>query len=130
MNDRPPITLTSSDYERLTQMLMSNKYRNLPGMEELQDELDRANVVEPEELPNDVITVNSTARFIDEASNEQFEITLVYPDKADGATKVSVLAPVGSALLGLSVGQSIPWQVPGRQKLLLKVLDVKKPDYE
>lgn len=130
MNDRPPITLTSSDYERLTQMLMSNKYRNLPGIDELQDELDRANVVEPEELPNDVITVNSTARFIDEASNEQFEITLVYPDKADGATKISVLAPVGSALLGLSVGQSIPWQVPGRQKLFLKVLDVKKPATE
>ncbi len=125
MNDRPPITLTSSDYERLTQMLMSNKYRHLAGIDELQDELDRANVVEPEELPNDVITINSTARFVDEASNEQFEITLVYPDKADGATKISVLAPVGSALLGLSVGQSIPWQVPGRQKLLLKVLDVK-----
>lgn len=126
MNDRPPITLTSSDYERLTQMLMSNKYRNLPGMEELQDELDRANVVEPDELPNDVITVNSTARFTDEATNEQFEITLVYPDKADGAGRISVLAPVGSALLGLSVGQSIPWQVPGRQKLQLKVLEVKK----
>lgn len=125
MNDRPPITLSSSDYERLTQMLMSNKYRNLPGIDELQDELDRANVVEPEELPDDVITINSTARFIDEASNEQFEITLVYPDKADGADRISVLAPVGSALLGLSVGQSIPWQVPGRQKLLLKVLDVK-----
>ena len=130
MNDRPPITLTSCDYERLTQMLMSNKYRTLPGIDELQDELDRANVVEPEELPNDVITINSTARFIDETSNEQFEITLVYPDKADGATKISVLAPVGSALLGMSVGQSIPWQVPGRQKLLLKVLDVKKPDNE
>ena len=130
MNDRPPITLSSSDYERLTQMLMSNKYRNLQGIDELQDELDRANVVEPGELPNDVITVNSTARFIDETSNEQFEITLVYPDKADGATKISVLAPVGSALLGLSVGQSIPWHVPGRQKLLLKVLDVKKPDIE
>lgn len=130
MNDRPPITLSSSDYERLTQMLMSNKYRHLPGIDELQDELDRANVVEPGELPNDVITVNSSARFIDETSNEQFEITLVYPDKADGATKISVLAPVGSALLGLSVGQSIPWQVPGRQKLLLKVLDVKKPDLE
>lgn len=130
MNDRPPITLTSCDYERLTQMLMLNKYRTLPGIDELQDELDRANVVEPEELPNDVITINSTARFIDEASNEQFEITLVYPDKADGATKISVLAPVGSALLGMSVGQSIPWQVPGRQKLFLKVLDVKKPDNE
>lgn len=130
MNDRPPITLTSCDYERLTQMLMLNKYRTLPGIDELQDELDRANVVEPEELPNDVITINSTARFIDETSNEQFEITLVYPDKADGATKISVLAPVGSALLGMSVGQSIPWQVPGRQKLLLKVLDVKKPDNE
>lgn len=128
MNDRPPITLTSSDYERLTQMLMSNKYRHLPGIDELQDELDRANVVEPEELPDDVITINSTARFIDEASNEQFEITLVYPDKADGASRISVLAPVGSALLGLSAGQSILWQVPGRQKLLLKVLDVKPSD--
>ena len=130
MNDRPPITLTSCDYERLTQMPMLNKHRTLPGIDELQDELDRANVVEPEELPNDVITINSTARFLDETSNEQFEITLVYPDKADGATKISVLAPVGSALLGMSVGQSIPWQVPGRQKLLLKVLDVKKPDNE
>lgn len=128
MNDRPPITLSSADYERLTQMLMSNKYRHLPGMDELQDELDRAYVVEPDELPNDVITVNSTAQFVDEATGEQFEITLVYPDKADGTGKISVLAPVGSALLGLSVGQSIPWQVPGRKKLLLKVLDVKKPD--
>ena len=130
MNDRPPITLTSCDYERLTQMLMLNKYRTLPGIDELQDELDRANVVEPEELPNDVITINSTARFLDETSNEQFEITLVYPDKADGATKISVLAPVGSALLGMSVGQSIPWQVPGRQKLLLKVLDVKNERWQ
>ena len=125
MNDRPPITLTSSDYERLTQMLMSNKYRHLAGIEELQDELDRANVVEPDELPDDVITINSTARFVDEATNEPFEITLVYPDKADGEGKISVLAPVGSALLGLSVGQSIPWQVPGRKKLFLKVLEVK-----
>ena len=127
MNERPPITVTTHDYERLEQMLRNAKYRNIPGMADLQRELDRANVVEPEEFPEDVITINSTARFIDDCTNDQYEITLVYPDKADGVSKISVLAPVGSALLGLSAGQSIPWQVPGRQKLQLRVLDVKAP---
>ncbi len=127
MSERPPITVTTHDYERLEQMLRNVKYRNIPGIADLQNELDRANVVEPEELPEDVITINSTACFIDDCTNDQYEITLVYPDKADGVSKISVLAPVGSALLGMSVGQSIPWQVPGRQKLQLRVLDVKAP---
>ena len=127
MSERPPITVTSCDYERLEQMLRNVKYRNIPGIADLQNELDRANVVEPEELPEDVITINSTARFVDDCTNDQYEITLVYPDKADGVSKISVLAPVGSALLGMAVGQSIPWQVPGRQKLQLRVLDVKTP---
>ncbi len=127
MSERPPITVTTRDYERLEQMLRMSKYRNIAGIGALQDELDRANVVEPEELPDDVITLNSTACFIDDGTGDQYEITLVYPDKADGVSHISVLAPVGSALLGLAVGQSIPWQVPGRQKLQLRVLDVKKP---
>ena len=109
-------------------MLRNPRYKNIPGIESLQDELDRANVVEPDELPENVIAINSTARFVDDCTSDQYEVTLVYPDKADGVSNISVLAPVGSALLGMSVGQSIPWQVPGRQKLHLRVLDVKSPD--
>ena len=51
MNKRPPITVTTHDYERLEQMLRNPRYKNIPGIESLQDELDRANVVEPDELP-------------------------------------------------------------------------------
>ena len=116
MNERPPITVTTNDYERLEQMLRNPRYKNIPGIESLQDELDRANVVEPDELPENVIAINSMARFVDDCTSDQYEVTLVYPDKADGVSNISVLAPVGSALLGMSVGQSIPWQVPGRQK--------------
>ena len=128
MNERPPITVTTHDYERLEQMLRNPRYKNIPGIESLQDELDRANVVEPDELPENVIAINSMARFVDDCTSDQYEVTLVYPDKADGVSNISVLAPVGSALLGMSVGQSIPWQVPGRPKLHLRVLDVKSPD--
>jgi regulator of nucleoside diphosphate kinase len=62
---------------------------------------------------------------VDEMSGKEFELTLVYPDDAHithGA--VSVLAPVGSALLGLSVGQSIEWPLPGGRKMNLRVLEV------
>lgn len=124
MSDKPPIIVTISDYERLEQLLAMPKYRNLPGADALRNELDRATIVESADIPPDVITMNSTVRFIDDTTKDQYEMTLVYPDATDGANKVSIMAPVGSALLGMSVGQSIPWQVPGRQKLQLRVLEI------
>ncbi len=127
MNERPSITVTTSDYERLEQMLRNPRYRNIPSIEGLRDKLDCANVVEPEELPDNVIAIDFTACFIDDCTNDRYEITLVYPGKADGVLKIFVFAPVGSALLGLSVGQLILWQVPGRQKLHLRVLDITSP---
>src|SRR3546814_1357891 len=77
-------------------------------------------------MPGDVISTNSTARFLDENSGEERELTLVYPRDATGEPgRVSILAPVGSALLGLRVGQSIDWPMSGNRHINLRVLSIK-----
>ena len=120
----PPITMSSLDQARLERLLESDAYRQLPGIDALLSEIDRATVVKPVEVPADVVTRNSTIRFVDDANGAEFEFTLVYPADAGKPDTISVLAPVGSALLGLSVGQSIAWQVPGGRELDLRVLEV------
>jgi regulator of nucleoside diphosphate kinase len=88
--------------------------KSFPGKAELEAELDRADVVEPQEIPPTVVTMNSTVKFRVHSSQEEFQLTLVYPKDVDqsGGT-ISVLAPVGSALLGLSQGDEIEWPMPG-----------------
>ncbi|MBS0590628.1 MAG: nucleoside diphosphate kinase regulator [Proteobacteria bacterium] len=129
MTSAPAIIVSSLDLDRLNDLLDSGKYAGLPGIDALRMELDRAKVVEPVEIPPDVVTMNSIVRCLDEASNASYELVLVYPHAAGGAGAVSVLAPVGSALLGLSVGQSIAWPIPGGRTLNLKVLEiVRQPE--
>ena len=124
MNNKPPITMSSLDEARLERLLESDAYRQLPGVDALLSEMERANVVRPVDMPPDVVTMNSTIRFVDDSNGAEFEYTLVYPADAGKPDTISVLAPVGSALLGLSVGQSIAWQVPGGRELDLRVLAV------
>ena len=88
----------------------------------LQDELERATVVPAEGVPPGVVTMNSRVRYFDEHSGVCREIELVYPENADITdAKVSVLAPVGTALLGLEVGQSIDWPFPSGETRRLRV---------
>ena len=124
MDTMPPITMSSLDHQRLERLLESEAVQRLPGIDALMAEIDRANVVRPQEMPPDVVTMNSTIRFRDDSNGQEFELTLVYPADAGQPDTISVLAPVGSALLGLSVGQSIAWQVPGGRELDLRVLAV------
>lgn len=123
MNE-PSITVTERDLERLHKLLETESNRALPGIDMLVNELDRATVVKSEEIDPDVVTMNSTVRFVDEGSNRAYELKLVYPRQAGEVGAVSVLAPVGSALLGLSVGKKIRWQVPGGRDLRLRVVAV------
>lgn len=123
MNE-PPITVTERDLERLQKLLETESNRALPGIDMLLNELNRATVVESEEIDPEVVTMNSTVRFVEEGSNKAYELKLVYPRQAGEAGAVSVLAPVGSALLGLSVGQKIRWQVPGGRDVRLRVVAV------
>ncbi|KFN43362.1 nucleoside diphosphate kinase regulator [Arenimonas oryziterrae] len=122
----PPITLSSFDVLRLEKLLQSPALRRTPSALALVEELDRARVLAPENMPGDVVTMNSTVLCIDEISGEQHELTLVFPPDADVLTrKVSVLAPVGSALLGLAIGQVIDWQAPGGRPLRVRVTGIR-----
>ena len=87
-------------------------------LDALQTELDRAVLVEPVEIPPDVITMNSTVSLIDIGSSEEEVFTLVFPTDGDAdAGKISVMAPLGTAMLGYRVGDVFEWDVPmGRKR--------------
>ncbi|OLQ90194.1 nucleoside diphosphate kinase regulator [Vibrio panuliri] len=112
MNIKPEITLSSLDVDRIYDLIESLP-RNAASTDQLEAELERGVIVAPEQLPPNVVTMNSRVRFIIEATQKQFEMTLVYPKDMDtNGGKVSILAPIGSALLGLSVGDTIQWPKP------------------
>ncbi|HUX31096.1 MAG TPA: nucleoside diphosphate kinase regulator [Thiobacillus sp.] len=124
MEKRPGIILTSLDLDRLETILDTLPEETFPGKKELLAELDRAEVVEPEDVPSDVVTMNSKVRFVLE-SGEEFCLTLVYPQDIDGsADRISILAPVGSALLGLSAGEQIEWPKPGGGVMKVRLVEV------
>lgn len=125
MGTKPHIVISSLDAERLEALLDSSPQGSFPGKEELEAELTRAEIVEPDQIPSTVITMNSTVRFRVESSSQEFTLTLVYPRDIDSSSdKISILAPVGSALIGLSVGDSIEWPKPGGGMLRVCVEDV------
>lgn len=125
MNNKPQIVLTSQDLERLETLLESLPSNAFPGRNELRDELDRAEIVEPEQIPPSVVTMNSTVRFRIDSSGEDYCLTLVYPKDVDASgDKISILAPVGSALLGLSTGDEIEWPRPGGGTIKLRIVEV------
>jgi regulator of nucleoside diphosphate kinase len=93
--------------------------------EPLRRELDRAIVVSREAVPPDVATMNSLVRYSDETERITRTVALVYPSAAQGSQgMVSVLAPVGTALLGLSEGQSIDWDFPDGSRRRLRLEEV------
>ena len=101
---KPAITLSALDMDRL-ETLMEKLPSNFPGLQALEAELNRADVLEPHEMPANVVTMNSTVRFTLLENDKSQTLTLVYPKEADGSPdKVSVFAPVGTALLGLREG--------------------------
>jgi len=122
----PSITLSQRDAARLEAMLEAPGLRNNPAALSLLDELTRAEVVPEDQVPADVVRMESVVECEDENGGERHVLTLVYPQDADVSVgKVSVLAPVGSALLGLGVGQSIDWAAPGGRQLRLRVTAVR-----
>jgi regulator of nucleoside diphosphate kinase len=109
-----PIIVTDADLARLRPVLDSAP---AAAAEALEEELQRATVVASGDVPADVVTMNSEVVFEDCATGARKQVRVVYPREADaGAGKVSVLAPMGAALLGLRVGQEIEWPVAGRTR--------------
>ena len=106
---KPAITTTRSDHERLSRLAESYLDRNPEVAEELLAELDRARIVEDGRIPANVVHMGSTLRFTSDLGEDR-RVTLVFPGEADiAAGKISVITPIGVALIGLSAGQSIDW---------------------
>jgi regulator of nucleoside diphosphate kinase len=121
---KPPIIVSTQDADRIDALLSSLPKGSFPGQSLLEAELARAQLVEPQDVPSTVVTMNSTVRFRN-AGGEEFRMTLVYPRGMDekGGT-ISILAPVGSALLGLSQGDEMTWPRPGGGDLKVTLVEV------
>jgi regulator of nucleoside diphosphate kinase len=115
MRDRE-IYITEYDMKRLRELLEVVKesgYRGRDDLKRLEAELNRGKMVPPRDVPADVITMNSKVCLIDLDTGEEMTCTLVFPDDADiDQNRISVLAPIGTAMLGYSVGDAFEWQVP------------------
>ncbi len=125
MTAKPEIILSERDAERLEKLLDSLPANAFPGKADLEVELERAKVVDSKDIPPDVVTMNSKVKFKVSSSNNEFCLTLVYPKDVDESGEtISILAPVGSALLGLSQGDEIEWPKPGGGVLKVRIEDV------
>lgn len=128
MNLQPSITITTRDYERLEKLLDAMPDDDHPGASSLSEELERAEVVPPQAIAPSVVTMNSRVTFTVLSTGKTATYTLSYPQDMDGsAEKISILAPVGSALLGLAVGQEIEWAISPHKTTRLRIDNV---DYQ
>jgi regulator of nucleoside diphosphate kinase len=123
MSGKHKIYITEFDMKRLKGLIKFAEERSdkrvIQYIDELDEELDRAEIVKPDEIPTDVITMNSTFRLRDLDSGEEMVYTLVFPGKADSTNgKISILAPIGTAMLGYRVGDTVEWKVPAGLKRL------------
>ncbi len=124
-DDLPAITLSVSDFARL-QNLAAGAMSSSPDLASfLQRELNRATIVPRDRTPS-AVKMGSLVRFRDDFSGRIRQVRLVYPAEADPQSgKISVLTPVGAALIGLSAGQTMGWRDRKGRKKTLTVLDVK-----
>ena len=123
MSTRPPITISSMDLHRLEQLLDDLPNNAFSGMAELESELARGVLTEPGEIPADVVTMNSRVRL--SVDGHEYTKTLVYPASlTDSEQQISVMAPVGSALLGMQEGKGIDWPRPGGGSMHVRVEQV------
>ncbi|EXL06006.1 nucleoside diphosphate kinase regulator [Brucella anthropi] len=121
---KPNIVVSEIDYERLMGLATNVSERLEEIAEELMVELDRAKVVPAKRLPQNVIHMGSTVEFRSNDGQER-RVTLVYPGEADIAQgKISILTPIGTALIGLAPGQSISWTARDGKQHELNVLSV------
>jgi len=111
------IRITENDLDRLRELIEfardTGNISNAPYLNRLADELDRAEVVDPKDIPSDAITMRSTVRLRDMDSGKELTYSLVFPHEADiDKGRISVLAPVGTAMIGYRVGDNIEREVP------------------
>ncbi len=124
MQNTHSITMTVTDYQQIL-ALVQNHPSELSLM--LEDELNRAQIIQDNQLPTDVVGMNSQVYFLDQETGKESTVTLVYPQDANiHENKISILTPVGAALIGLRTGQIIQWPFPNGKAKKIQVLAVHK----
>jgi regulator of nucleoside diphosphate kinase len=125
--DKPPIQVTTWDYRRLSAVVDAYRLRGCHALIDLlAEELDRAELVEPAAVPRDVVTMHSCVKFIDDDTGEVRTVTLAYPGEEDSRQgKISVITPVGSALIGLRAGATMAWRTLDGRTKRLSVLEIR-----
>ncbi len=116
---RPAIFVAEDDARRLAFLLVDGGAHDSAHLRELRAELERAIIVAPLEIPRGVITMNSAVTVLDTTAGSRRQITLVYPHDANPSSgRISVLAPLGTALLGYREGDEVEWLMPGGMRRL------------
>jgi len=122
------IVITEADYARLRRLVESSRMfrqRDAKHLEDLEQELERAAVMKAGEVSSDVVTMNSRVRVKDLNNGRVTTYQIVFPGEADIAkNRISVLAPIGTGLLGYSAGTTIEWQVPSGMRRF-RILEVE-----
>jgi regulator of nucleoside diphosphate kinase len=123
-----PIYISRDDYSKLRLLITTAPYSDTNrALSKLRDELDRASVLDPAAFPADVVTMNSTVEFEDLGTGEMEEYTITFPENAAVEhNRISILAPIGTALIGCRVGDIVKWSTPGGIRQL-KVRRVTTP---
>lgn len=122
---KPEIVVLASDAERLELIVDRLPASAADSKNALLDELARADIVEVDQMPAKIVTMNSTVRFEVSEPKEEFCLTLVYPADLDNApNQISVLTPIGTALLGMAEGNLIEWPRRDGQTVQVRVLEV------
>jgi regulator of nucleoside diphosphate kinase len=127
----PPLVLLDSEADALFDLALKWQRQHPHSAALLLDELDRAATVARHELPGDVVTMRSEVAFVDRASGERHAVRLVYPGEADMARQqVSILTPIGAALIGMRVGSAIDWPNRQGERRRLEIVEVVQPPAE
>lgn len=124
MTNTPNLIISSCDLQQLEALLDALPVGAGKNQRDLSAELERADIRPLAEMPPDVVRMGSTVRFSMDMPPGQLCLTLVYPQDANGQDCISVLAPVGSALLGLAVGSTIAWPRPGGDVVNIRILEI------
>lgn len=126
---KPNIRISETDHSRLTALASTSMTENPEISEELLDELDRAKVVTDSSIAAEVVQMGSTVTYR-ASTNDTKTVKLVFPGEADiSEGKISILTPIGTALIGLSIGQSISWTARNGRRHELTIQDVIHPQH-
>ncbi len=119
------IFITEKDYMRLNNLINTDYSDENDCLENLENEIERANIIRGNEVPPDLVTMNSKIEYLDFTTNRTSIITISYPDNSNYVEKnISIMAPLGCALIGLREGQEILWDFPSGATKKLKIIKV------